>query len=594
MIGVLTASTTSGSVLGYDLGDLKNKDQKIRILSSEGVFLDARQVDRLNQNWTDESSRKEFKYIARSVANDLAHQFDSQASMNERIVRTTGHVSLSFSPADLPKLDDESMVKYAEEYMERMGIVDTQYVITRHFETNAPHLHIAFNRVKYDGTVIDSKNERYRSQKVAAEISEKYDLAVAGDSPRFEESLSPQQQVFSQMRTLAREALAQSCTMEEFKKNLRDRGISLQLSEHSENQKSYGLSFSMIEHPEVSAKGSKLDRSALSYAKVTATLAQNLANRVAVESQLAAQQEQAKAEELRAVYRQMVPTIQGLHKAVTDTLQLYSDTKQAGIAISAQTSQKYAELKQSWTKFRQLNQERKEATTKGALIKSIGEMMMSLNPVVGILAIVIGKIAMDIRISNIQNEKKALLTKIEGLKLDIDSLQQQKSKIKIEKKERLNDYLQAKDARNEFRAGMNTVKEEIDAIKKAIQMDELRQVAPAQTTPKPTFEIVRTFTIDYDKFRIKKEADGVYKLQHLDWDKKSAVDGEYTKQVWYNEARFTSFSEIANDANGHYFQIKDFDTGKTRYINQYGSDLSNKQQQRLGLANGNKMGGRSM
>ena len=38
--------------------------------------------------------------------------------MNDRIVRTTGHVSLSFSPADLPKLDDESMVKYAEEYME--------------------------------------------------------------------------------------------------------------------------------------------------------------------------------------------------------------------------------------------------------------------------------------------------------------------------------------------------------------------------------------------------------------------------------------------------------------------------------------------
>ena len=336
MIGVLTASTTSGSVLGYDLGDLKNKDQKIRILSSEGVFLDARLVDRLNQNWTDESSRKEFKYISRSVANDLAHQFDSQAAMNDRIVRTTGHVSLSFSPADLPKLDDESMVKYAEEYMERMGIVDTQYVITRHFETNAPHLHIAYNRVKYDGTVIDSKNERYRSQKVAAEISEKYDLAVAGDSLRLEESLSLQQQLFSQMRTLAREVLAQSCTMEEFKKNLRDRGISLQVSAHSENQKSYGLSFSMIEHPEVSAKGSKLDRSALSYAKVTATLAQNLANRVEVESQLAAKQEQTKATESREGMEIIKSEIQQLKEQTKPKIAF--DFKAAAQRISTPTT----------------------------------------------------------------------------------------------------------------------------------------------------------------------------------------------------------------------------------------------------------------
>ena len=218
-------------------------------------------------------------------------------------------------------------------------------------------------------------------------------------------------------------------------------------------------------------------------------------------------------------------------------------------------------------------------------------MMMSLNPIVGILAIVIGKIAMDIRLSAIQYEKNALLTKIEGLKSDIDSLQQQKAQIKIEKQERLNNYLQAKDARNEFRAGMNTVKEEIDAIKR--QVDQVIEKKPVQT-PKPNIEVVKTFTVDYDKFRIKKEADGTYKLQRLDWDRNSAVDGKYTKKVWYNEARFTSFSEVANDVNGVYFKIKDFDTGKTRYINQHGNDLSKKQLQRLGLAKSNGMGGRSM
>lgn len=476
MIGVLTASTTSGSVLGYDLGDLKDKEQRIQILGSEGVFMDARQVDRLNQNWTDAASLKEFKFVSRAVADDLAKQFDSQASVNDRVVRTTGHIALSFSPKDRPRLqDNEFKVQLATEYMEQMGIVDTQWVITEHYDTNAPHLHIAYNRVKFDGTVIDSKNERYRSEKVAAEISEKYGLAVAGTTPRLEQSLNPEQQQFEQMRLQARGALQQSCTMEEFRQHLQERGISLRESEHSEQKKSFGLSYSMTNNPDISAKGSKLDRSALSYDKVTATLARNLANRTALEAKQAAQQEQARAKELRVAYGKMIPTIQGLDKAVNDTFQLCSDTKQAGIAVNAQTTQKYGELKQLWSEFRQLNQERQKASTAGALIKGIGGMMMLLNPVAGLLAIVIGKIATDIRLSNIQSEKKALLSRIDGLKSDIDSLQQQKAQIKIEKPERLNDYLQAKDARNEFRAGMDKMKEEIQQLKE-------------QTKPKFTFD----------------------------------------------------------------------------------------------------------
>lgn len=476
MIGVLTASTTSGSVLGYDLGDLKNKEQRIQILGSEGVFMDARQVDRLNQNWTDAASLKEFKFISRAVADDLSKQFDSQASANERVVRTTGHIALSFSPEDRPRLlDNEFKVQLATEYMEQMGIVDTQWVITEHFDTNAPHLHIAYNRVKYDGTVIDSKNERYRSQKIAAEISQKYGLTPAGESPRLEQSLISEQQLYSRMRTLAREALQQSCTMEEFRQHLQERGISLRESDHSELQKSYGLSYAMVDNPNISAKGSKLDRSALSYAKVTATLAQNLANRVAVESQLAAKQEQTKATELRNAYRQMVPTIQELDRAVRNTFQLYADTKATGIAISAQTTQKYNELKRSWSEFHQLNQERSQAKASGDIIKAIGGILMLLNPLAGLLAILLGRIATDIRLSEIQGEKKALLNKIEGLKSDIDALKQQKESVKFEKKERLNDYLQAKDARNEFRAGMDKMKEEIQQLKE-------------QTKPKFTFD----------------------------------------------------------------------------------------------------------
>ncbi len=46
-----------------------------------------------------------------------------------------GHISISFDTADAPRLTDEFMAQLAKEYMEGMGIKDTQYLIVRHLET---------------------------------------------------------------------------------------------------------------------------------------------------------------------------------------------------------------------------------------------------------------------------------------------------------------------------------------------------------------------------------------------------------------------------------------------------------------------------
>ena len=293
MIGVLTASTESGNVLGYDLGDKREKEQRIQILDFEGVILDPEQVDRLNENWTDSVSKKEFKKISREVANDLSRQFDAQTVMSERIVKTTGHIALSFSPADAPRLEDPDFRKQlAREYMEAMGITDTQWVFTWHFDTRCPHGHIAYNRVRNDGTVIDSKNERYRSLKVATEITKKYGLAVGGEAERNIDALCDTRHAYAAMRQIALVELANSCTLAEYTERLRKRGITLLES-------SDGLSYSSA-NGTYPAKGSKLDRAALSYSKVTATLSQNLSARQAAE---AARQTKADAERALAAER---------------------------------------------------------------------------------------------------------------------------------------------------------------------------------------------------------------------------------------------------------------------------------------------------
>lgn len=272
MIGVITAATQSGCVLGYDLGDKKSKDQRIRILDYEGVFMDPLQIERLNENWTDNASKKEFKKLSRAVANDLSKQFDSHSKRNDRVEYTTGHIALSFSPLDREKLTDFLKIEIAREYMERMGITDTQWVLTEHFETNAPHLHIAYNRVKFDRTSIDRSFERIRSMKISHELSEKYGLTPAGETER--SSLHPDQQVYNQIREQALEVLEYCLSLSEFEADLADRGIFLQKSRHSDG-KLYGFSYSVFDGA-FAAKGSKLDRQRLSFKGVMTAIQNNI------------------------------------------------------------------------------------------------------------------------------------------------------------------------------------------------------------------------------------------------------------------------------------------------------------------------------
>ena len=471
MIPNITHSTGSGRYLGYDLGTKKDRYQKVCFLAYEGVIVDETIIDQLNQNWEDgdEEGFQRFRKVAMQLSNDLDKQFRAQAALNDRPKIKAVNISLSYSPNDTDKVDqivfDETYGDYVKlrlkmlrEFLNEMGYLNSQWVAVEHLGTHCAHDHVAINAIRNDGTVINTKYDYVRAQKTAKKIREKYGLSLPDESLQM---ITPK----------AKEALTKACNWNEYEQLLKERGIGLVFSDHSKNGRGYGVSYTFGTKV---IPGSKLHRS-LSYGQVEAALARNLDNRTALEAKQAAQHEQAKAKELRVAYGQMIPTIQGLHKAVNDTFQLYSDTKQAGITVNAQTTQKYGELKQSWNEFRQLDQERQKASTAGALIKGIGGMMMFLNPVAGLLAIVIGKIATDIRLSNIQSEKKALLSRIDGLKSDIDSLQQQKAQIKIEKQERLNDYLQAKDARNEFRAGMDKMKEEIQQLKE-------------QTKPKFTFD----------------------------------------------------------------------------------------------------------
>ncbi len=108
--------------------------------------------------------------------NSVIESFVTQAGMNGRVSKPVGHISLDFSAQDKEKLTNQLMVKIARDYMKRMGITGTQYIIARHFDREHPHIHLIFNRVDNNGKTISDSNDRYRSEKICKELTHKYEL----------------------------------------------------------------------------------------------------------------------------------------------------------------------------------------------------------------------------------------------------------------------------------------------------------------------------------------------------------------------------------------------------------------------------------
>lgn len=149
MIGKLTKGTSFSGCVRYVL-----KEEKARLLEAVG---------------------------AEGSPEQMAEQFELQSLLNDKVKNIVGHTSLSFSPKDSLRLrnDDALMLNIAREYMERMGIRNTQYIIARHTDRRHAHCHIVFNRVGNDGKTISDKNDRYRNEKVCKMLTAKYRLHFA-------------------------------------------------------------------------------------------------------------------------------------------------------------------------------------------------------------------------------------------------------------------------------------------------------------------------------------------------------------------------------------------------------------------------------
>ena len=239
MIGKLKKGASFGGCVRYVTG----KDEA-KILASDGVLL--------------------------GTNAEIVQSFELQRQLNPRIKKPVGHIALSFKPEDKPRLTDEFMAKIAIEYMQMMGITDTQFIIVRHHNTDNPHCHIVYNRINNDGKLISDRNDYRRNEQVTKALKSKYGLTYGTDKSKTNtRKLRNAERAKYEIHNAVKDALKMADSWEKLRSELAKRGVHLEfVYKDKEQAKVQGIRFSKDGY---SFKGTQISRD-YSFGKLNARL----------------------------------------------------------------------------------------------------------------------------------------------------------------------------------------------------------------------------------------------------------------------------------------------------------------------------------
>ena len=211
--------------------------------------------------------------VRSSLPNDVAHDFNLQASMRPSVQKPVCHTILSFSAHDSARLTDDKMVKIANEYLHEMGYGDTQSLIVRHSDRQHPHLHICINRIGNDGKTISDRNEKYRSTKICRELTERYGLTLGeGKKAVNRQQLRGEDKLRYEIFDAIKAALLHSKNWKDFVADLERQGIATRFKTKGNTNVVQGIIF---EKDGCSFSGSKIDRSC-SFSRLNAEIERNI------------------------------------------------------------------------------------------------------------------------------------------------------------------------------------------------------------------------------------------------------------------------------------------------------------------------------
>ncbi len=213
-------------------------------------------------------------------ANDAAtitRDFAIQRSGRPEIKQPVGHIAVSFSPEDSPRMTGDFMLKLAHEYMAEMGIRNTQYIVVRHHNTDHDHFHIVYNRIDNDLKLISVNNDYRRNVAACKKLKDRHGLTYGtGKKNVNRPKLTGADKVKYQIHDEIAANLPKCATYADLEKRLRQAGITIQYKYRSGAEESpeniQGISFAK---GGITFKGSQIDRK-FSHASLSKALSANL------------------------------------------------------------------------------------------------------------------------------------------------------------------------------------------------------------------------------------------------------------------------------------------------------------------------------
>ncbi|WP_195564519.1 relaxase/mobilization nuclease domain-containing protein [Bacteroides xylanisolvens] len=229
------------------MGDLKKRSNFARVVNYVNNPKKARLIDskdvRLDDNTT--------------IAKSMQGQADDKPG--RKLKNPVYHISLDFAHEDAPKLTDALMVEIAREYMRRMGITNTQYIVCRHTDREHQHLHIVANRVDNDGNTISDSNDNVRNVKVCKALTREYGLHFSNGKMNVKrDRLRGKDKVKYQIYDAVKAALPHCNCWSDLCDRLAKQGIGVNFKYNRNEGKIIGVSFTKNE---ISFSGSRIDRS---------------------------------------------------------------------------------------------------------------------------------------------------------------------------------------------------------------------------------------------------------------------------------------------------------------------------------------------
>ena len=191
---------------------------------------------------------------------ELTEQFKDVRRLSRRVEKPMLHLTLRLAPEDT--LTKEQLREVGRECAKEFGIADHQYICVLHKDTKEQHIHIAANRVGFDGKVANDSNSYKRMAELCRRLEKKYGLQEVL-SPRV--FLSPKDRLLprrdnrkEKLKADIHKTLRSASSYLIFERQMRDLGYKV--------LKGRGISF--IDNKKVKIKGSEVGFSLIKIEKI--------------------------------------------------------------------------------------------------------------------------------------------------------------------------------------------------------------------------------------------------------------------------------------------------------------------------------------